>query len=220
MYDDHNQDMVSTLLKELLKKPSFKDDFRAILKSIDGPDVGRELAKTFMWQDIEFSLGFLAGLPALVNVLIRVFEELLAQLGDKIPPELLYGFMKSLLDDLDTASMTRAIQNLSAMLDRFVPLFSTASDLRTFITEQGPVLAARGINTGTVSINKLCQQDPALLSTFLARAIDNLDKPALHDAALNMVDAVLDQKLGLIALTGGLLKRRGVKVLKRLGLRS
>jgi len=40
----------------------------------------------------------------------------------------------------------------------------------------------------------------------------------LNDAVLSLVDAVLDQKLGILALAGGLVKRRGAKILRRFGL--
>jgi hypothetical protein len=124
MYENQTRDMASTFLKELIAKPVVKDDVRAVLKAIDGPEVGREMVRTFLWQDIEFSLGLMGGAPAIANALIRIFDELLVQLGDKFSPELLHDFIASMLEDIDTATLRQAIKRLRPMLDNLSPLFS------------------------------------------------------------------------------------------------
>lgn len=124
MYENQGLEAASTFLKELINKPALKDDLRAVLKSMDGPQTGRELVRTFLWQDIEFSLGLMGGLPIIANALIRALDELLAQMGDKFSPELLHGFIASLLDDIDTATLGQAIKRLRPMLDNLSPLFS------------------------------------------------------------------------------------------------
>ncbi|MEN6473701.1 MAG: hypothetical protein ABFD81_06795 [Syntrophaceae bacterium] len=134
MYENQGHDMASTFLKELINKPAFKDDLRAVLKSMDGPETGRELVRTFLWQDLEFSLGLMGGLPAIANALIRIFDEILVQMDDKFSPELLRGFIASLLDDIDTATLGQAIKRLRPILDIVSPLFG---DLVKAVEKEG-----------------------------------------------------------------------------------
>jgi hypothetical protein len=126
MIETYSRDMANTFLKELLKKPAIKDDVRAVLKSMDGPDVGRELVRTFLWQDCEFSLGLLSGLPAIANVLIRAFDEVLTQVDDKFSPELLHSFMESILADIDTETLAKAMRKLRPIVENLAPLFKQA----------------------------------------------------------------------------------------------
>jgi len=220
MEDPEHQslDEAGGILKELLAKPTFKDDVRAILKSLEGPDVGRQAVRTFLWQDIDFSLGIISSLPTLANVLVRVVDEFLSQLNEKFSPALLHGYLKALGDDLDQEGLIRLMKTLGTLAERVLPLFGGAPDLKTLIVKEGPVLAAKGMNTATAGINTLCRRDPEIIGAFLTHTIENLDKPALNDAVLSLVDAVLDQKLGILALAGGLVKRRGAKILRRFGL--
>ncbi len=121
MTEDHSQIAASSLLKELLKKSGFKDDVRDMLKSID-PQDGRELVKAFLWQDIEFSLGLMGGLPAIANTVIRAVDELLMQVDEKFSIELLQDFTDSLLKDIDTDSLSRALKNARPLIDSLSPL--------------------------------------------------------------------------------------------------
>jgi hypothetical protein len=125
MSEDRSQIAASSLLKELLKKPGFKDDVRDILNSID-PQAGRELIKAFMWQDIEFSMGLMGGLPAIANTLIRAADELLLQVNGKFSIELLQGFTDSLLNEIDKGSLIRALRNARPIIDALSPLFRKA----------------------------------------------------------------------------------------------
>lgn len=218
MHNSQNLDGAGGFLKELLSKPSFKDDVRAMLKSLEGPEVGRQGVRTFLWQDFEFSQGILSSLPALANVLVRILDELMVQLDDKFSPLLLHGYLQALADDFDQEGLVRLRKDLSALVERLIPQFGAAPDLKALIVQIGPHLVARGVNTAAQSMNTLCRQDPAIIGTFIARTIENIDKPALKEAVFNLADAVLDQKLGLLTLSGGLLKRRGARILKRFGL--
>ena len=121
MSEDHSQIAASSILRELLKKPGFKDDVRDMLKNID-PQDGRELVKAFLWQDIEFSLGLMGGLPAIANTVIRAVDELLLQVDEKFSIELLQGFTDSLLKDIDTGSLSRALKNARPLIDALSPL--------------------------------------------------------------------------------------------------
>jgi hypothetical protein len=115
----------NSLLSELLKKPGFKEDVRDALRSID-PDAGRELVKTFLWQDLEFSLGLMGGLPAIANTVIRAVDELLIQVNEKYPLELIKGFADSLIKDTDTESLKRALKNSRPVIDALAPIFKKA----------------------------------------------------------------------------------------------
>ena len=121
MSEYRSQIAASSILKELLKKPGFKDDVRDMLKSID-PQDGRELVKAFLWQDIEFSLGLMGGLPAIANTVIRAVDELLLQVDEKFSIELLQGFTDSLLKDIDTDSLSRALKNARPLIEALSPL--------------------------------------------------------------------------------------------------
>lgn len=125
MSEEKSRILENSLLSEILKKPGFKDDIRDALNSID-PDAGRELVKTFLWQDLEFSLGIMGGLPAIANTIIRAFDELLIQVNEKYPLELLKGFADSLIKDIDTESLGRALENARPVIDALSPLFKKA----------------------------------------------------------------------------------------------
>ena len=46
-------DLTDRVLKELLKKPGFKEGVRTVLQNID-PESSRRLVRTILWQDPEF----------------------------------------------------------------------------------------------------------------------------------------------------------------------
>jgi hypothetical protein len=125
MSEEKSRIAANSLLSELLKKPGFKEDVRDALRSID-PDAGRELVKTFLWQDLEFSLGLMGGLPAIANTFIRAVDELLIQVNEKYPIELLKGFADSLIKDTDTKSLGRALKNSRPVIDALSPIFKKA----------------------------------------------------------------------------------------------
>ena len=66
-------DLTDRVLKELLKKPGFKENIRTVLQNID-PDSGRRLVRTLMWQDPEFFLGVLGAVPVVANTLIQCVD--------------------------------------------------------------------------------------------------------------------------------------------------
>jgi hypothetical protein len=125
MHEENSRVAASSILSEILKKPGFKDDVREALKSID-PQAGRELVKIFLWQDIEFSLGLLGGMPVIANTVIRAVDELLLQVNEKFSIELLKGFVESLLKDIDTDSLNRALKNARPLIDVLSPLVKKA----------------------------------------------------------------------------------------------
>jgi hypothetical protein len=103
-------DLTDRVLKELLKKPGFKEGTRTVLQNID-PEASRRLVRTMMWQDPEFFLGLLGAVPSIFNSLIQCLDELLIQLNDKFSPLLLHDFMKSMVLSLDKKSLESIVRN-------------------------------------------------------------------------------------------------------------
>jgi len=103
-------DLSDRVLKELLKKPGFKENVRTVLQNID-PDSGRRLIRTLMWQDPEFFLGLLGAVPALANTLVQCVDELFIQLNEKFSPQLLHDFLKALVLALDRKTLENIVRN-------------------------------------------------------------------------------------------------------------
>lgn len=103
-------DLTDRVLKELLKKPGFKEGVRTVLQNID-PESGRRLVRTMMWQDMEFFLGVLGAVPSIANSLIQCVDELLIQLNEKFSPQLLHDFMKSIVLSLDKETLESIVRN-------------------------------------------------------------------------------------------------------------
>jgi hypothetical protein len=103
-------DLTDRILKELLKKPGFKEGVRTILQNID-PESSRRLVRTMMWQDPEFFLGLLGAVPSIANSLTQCVDELLIQLNDKFSPQLLHNFMKSIVLSLDKNTLESIVRN-------------------------------------------------------------------------------------------------------------
>jgi hypothetical protein len=103
-------DLTDRVLKELLKKPGFKEGIRTVLQNIDS-ESSRKLVRTMMWQDPEFFLGLLGAVPSIANVLIQSLDELLIQLNEKFSSQLLHDFMKSLVSSIDKKSLESISRN-------------------------------------------------------------------------------------------------------------
>jgi hypothetical protein len=103
-------DLADRVLKEMLKKPGFKEGVRTVLQNID-PEASRRVVRTMMWQDPEFFLGLLGAVPSIVNSLTQCLDELLIQLNEKFSPQLLHGFMKSIVLSLDKKTLESIVSN-------------------------------------------------------------------------------------------------------------
>jgi hypothetical protein len=205
---------MSGLIRELIRKPLLKGMLRRHLKDIT-PEGARSLIRTILWQDIEVILGIVGSLPAFINAAAAAAGTLADEVSEKLSPELIKGFAESLLKDVDPAILkdsARAVATLSRNILKASP------ELKDFVIEKGPGIIAFGINAGTAKVNALCKLDPKLISSFITSVIDNLDKDALSDATLNLAEAFLDQRLGLVSWSCKLFKRRVEKRLKSLGM--
>ena len=205
---------MSGLIQEILRKPTVKDIVRGHLRAVS-PGSGRELARVIIWQDFEVLFSILGSIPAVVNNAVGGLAQLVKEIHDKFSPQMLKGYLGSILSEMDQGELKDCVNKVMALVH---DVLEDSPELKAFILEQGPSYIAKGINTGTRCINNVCLKDPVLICTFMKHTIENLDKQALHDALLNLVDAVLDQKLGIFTLVGSLLKRRTAKLLKRFGL--
>ena len=103
-------DLADRVLKELLKKPGFKEGVRTVLQNID-PGASRRMVRTMMWQDPEFFLGLLGAVPSIVNSLTQCLDELLIQLNEKFSPQLLHDFIKSIVLSLDKKTLESIVSN-------------------------------------------------------------------------------------------------------------
>lgn len=103
-------DLTDRVLKELLKKPGFKENVRTVLQNID-PESSRRLVRTMMWHDPEFFLGVLGAVPSIANSLVQCVDELLIQLNEKFSPQLLHDFMKSIVLSLDKETLESIVRN-------------------------------------------------------------------------------------------------------------
>lgn len=103
-------DLTDRVLKELLKKPGFKEGVRTVLQNID-PESSRKLVQTMMWQDPEFFLGVLGSVPSIVNALSQCADELLGQFNEKFSPQLRHDFMKSIVLSLDKKTLESIVRN-------------------------------------------------------------------------------------------------------------
>jgi hypothetical protein len=202
---------MSGLVKEILRNPTVKDIARGHLKSIS-EDGSRTLVKDFMWQDVEVSLGVLATLPSVINSCVGAVAQLVTEFNAKFPPLLLKEYVVSVLKDVNQSQLKDCGNAVATMARNTL---AVSPEVKTFVIEKGPKLIASGINIGTTSVNEICLSDPTLISVFMKQVIDNLDKPALREATLNLADAFLDQKLGLVSWTLTLIKRRIIKFFRR-----
>ncbi len=205
---------MSGIIKELIKRPLLKGILRRRLKEIT-PEEARSLVKTILWQDIEVVFGIIGALPSFINAAAAALGTLAHELNSRVSPEMSRGFAMSLIQDIDTAIISDTAQAVSTLSGNMI---RTLPELKTLIIDKGPGIIAAGINSGTARINKIYQEDPAILSGFLAEIIDALDKEALNEATLKMADAFLDRQPGLAGWTIKLIKRRASKRFKRLGI--
>jgi hypothetical protein len=109
-------DATNRIFRVLLKKPAFKNNVRSLLNSIDS-DNARDLAKTVIWEDPEIVLSLVGAIPCLANTLIKFMDEVMVQMMEKFPPELLKEFIGSIIREIDTDTVKRIRDNLSTMID-------------------------------------------------------------------------------------------------------
>jgi len=108
------------LLRELIKSPRFKASMKIFLANID-PETAKGLASSLMWEDVEFFMGTVSAMPALVNFLVALGREITAQLNT-FPPPMLIAFMSQIVQGMDFKAMREAVVEFKAVLDRLEPV--------------------------------------------------------------------------------------------------
>jgi hypothetical protein len=108
-------DATNRILKVLLKRPAFKENVRSLLNGVD-PDNARELARTILWEDPEIVLSLMGALPSLANSMIRFLDEIILQVREKFPPELLHAFLEEIMEEFDGESIRSIRDNISTMV--------------------------------------------------------------------------------------------------------
>ena len=112
---------LNRLLSNRLKNPAFKDSVRSVMQNID-PDSTPKLAKTIMWQETEFFLGLLGAVPRIANVFISLVDEILNELTQKFSPELLEGYVESMIDEIDKEAIKRIQVNYNNIFKNLTPI--------------------------------------------------------------------------------------------------
>jgi hypothetical protein len=110
------------ILSQLLQKPVLKNSIKSFLTSID-PNSGSRLVSTFIWQDPEVMLSILASIPAIANIIIKILDEVLVQVMEKFPSDMLDGYAKSLVDDIDREAFERLKVNYQKFQEVFLKNF-------------------------------------------------------------------------------------------------
>lgn len=131
-------DTRTRILEEILSKTTFKDSLRLFLKNID-PDSSPELVRTLLGKDIEVPLALMAAMAPIANCLIKGVCELIVQIREKFPSPLLAGFVESLLDDIDTETLSRIIKEAGELWVELEPAFHAA-----WIRTQGTLSQDKG----------------------------------------------------------------------------
>jgi len=98
-------DFSNRVVRELLRTPKFKAQFKAMLNSLD-PPAAAELVRTLMWEDTELFLDLIGVLPELLNTLFIGGRELAEQL-DKFPDPMLAAFFARVLGKIDGEALGR-----------------------------------------------------------------------------------------------------------------
>ncbi len=108
------------LLHELLKSPKFKAELRMLSGSID-PASAAGLVRALLWDDVETFMGITSAAPAMVNYLVQVARELVAQLNS-FPPAILIAFLSQLVEGIDFQAMEETVKEFRLLLEKLSPV--------------------------------------------------------------------------------------------------
>ncbi len=114
-------DLADRLMRHRLENPDFKDNLREVLNNLD-PEAARGLARGLLWTDMEVILGLLGSLPRIVNAGIVLADEMLLQVDEKFPSELLKGFLQAVLAEVDAETLKRVVSGLTQLSGELVPV--------------------------------------------------------------------------------------------------
>ncbi|RJP35085.1 MAG: hypothetical protein C4536_01405 [Actinobacteria bacterium] len=122
------------LLRELVKSPKFKASMKLLSANID-PETAKGLAGALLWEDVEFFMGTVSAMPALVNFLVALGREVAVQLNT-FPPPMLIAFMSQMVKGVDFAAMQEAVAEFKAVLDRLAPVAEELKEASSGVMEE------------------------------------------------------------------------------------
>lgn len=108
-------------LLRALRRPRTRESLRVLLRGLD-PENARAVVRTALWTEPELFLSLLGSLPRAANAAIYAADELLAQLAEKLSPDLRRELVGSLLADVDHAALARVIGRARALHGELAPL--------------------------------------------------------------------------------------------------
>lgn len=109
------QGTLHELLRELIKTPNFQEILKSQIKSID-PENARQLVRTLLWQDVNFSFGMMGALPTILNWLAAALDEMAIQVSG-VPPLLLRSFMNEMARGIEIKGIKRDPQAYRKLAD-------------------------------------------------------------------------------------------------------
>jgi hypothetical protein len=128
------QGISERLLRELIKSPKFKASMKLFTSNAD-PETAKGLAKALLWEDVEFFMGTVSTMPALVNFLVALGHEVAIQLNT-FPPPMLIAFMSQLVQGVDFEAMQGAVAEFKSVLDRLAPVVEELKEASSGVMEE------------------------------------------------------------------------------------
>jgi hypothetical protein len=136
------QGVSERLLRELIKSPKFKASMKLFTANVD-PETAKGLARTLLWEDVEFFMGTVSTMPGLVNFLVALGREVASQLNT-FPPPMLIAFMSQLVQGVDFEAMREAVAEFKAVLDRLEPVLEELRGASSGVMEELSAAGAAG----------------------------------------------------------------------------
>lgn len=110
------------ILQRLIDSPRFGRIAKASMASID-PTEARPLVRTLLWRDPDLSLSLAGMAPKAANVLIAAADTAVAEVSERISPEVVTEFVRSMLAEVDVASLRRLTENSRMLGQKLAPLW-------------------------------------------------------------------------------------------------
>ncbi|MBN2283038.1 MAG: hypothetical protein JXO48_04025 [Deltaproteobacteria bacterium] len=214
------------VLQELIDTPFLKDIVRNQLNTMNS-EGGREIVRTFLWQDTEVMLNVLAALPKLVNCGAGAAAELGKQIHEKFPPALLKEFLRSIGEEIDTDVLRECVSTYGAILrdlweaspeirgalaEHYAVFLKALPELKKIggdvAVDMGPRLIGGGITVAARYINALHERDPGLVGKCVAGVFESIDQEEMRSALQVLVNAFLDQKPAVLSMVFGIIRGR------------
>jgi len=117
-----NDDLATLILKEILDTPFIKEINRTGIELVK-ESTPEKFIRTFIWQDIEFSLSLLEFLVIIIDIERKIYAELKKQLED-FPGQLKDELIKRFIKEADLSYIVDILQDK----DRFGELIFEVTD--------------------------------------------------------------------------------------------